>query len=118
PAPPLGPPLLRWGQRPGPGRANGGVPWQADFQLSSLVARFDHQPSTDCRDPLPEHDGAKVALGQLSVLEATGECEALAIVRDGDPNPVSIEPDAHAHDRGQRVSCRVDQRLAEDLMDL
>ena len=124
--------LLRWGQRPGPGRnrrrggrntaqtagANGAVPWQADNQLSALVARFDHQPSTDRRDPLPEHDGAKVALGQLRVLEATAEWEALAIVRDRDPNPVPIEPDAHAHDRGQSVSCRVDQRLADDLMDL
>ena len=77
------------------------MPWQADFQLSALVARFDHQPSTDCGDPLPEHDGAKVALGQLSVLEVTAEWEALAIVRDRDPNPVPIEPDAHAHENGE-----------------
>src|SRR4030095_10443033 len=46
------------------------------------------------------------------------EREALAIVGDRDANPVAVEPDTDADERGQRMSSRIHERLADDLMDL
>jgi len=68
------------------------VPRQADLEPSAVVARIDHQPSTESGDPLPEHNGPEVALGQLGVLEASAERDALTIVGDRDPHPLAIEP--------------------------